>query len=48
MSGVNSAAGFGPILFAERLEGPDRPTVLTYLHGKANWGAAENSSAPTI
>jgi acetylornithine deacetylase/succinyl-diaminopimelate desuccinylase-like protein len=29
----NSAAGFGPILFAERLEGPDRPTVLTYGHG---------------
>jgi acetylornithine deacetylase/succinyl-diaminopimelate desuccinylase-like protein len=29
----NPAAGFGPILFAERLEGPDRPTVLTYGHG---------------
>jgi acetylornithine deacetylase/succinyl-diaminopimelate desuccinylase-like protein len=29
----NKAAGFGPILFAERLEGPDRPTVLTYGHG---------------
>ena len=28
----NKAAGFGPILFAERLEGPDRPTVLTYGH----------------
>jgi acetylornithine deacetylase/succinyl-diaminopimelate desuccinylase-like protein len=28
----NPAAGFGPILFAERLEGPDRPTVLTYGH----------------
>jgi acetylornithine deacetylase/succinyl-diaminopimelate desuccinylase-like protein len=26
-------AGFGPILFAERLEGPDRPTILTYGHG---------------
>jgi hypothetical protein len=26
----NKVAGFGPILFAERLEGPDRPTVLTY------------------
>ena len=25
--------GFGPILFAERLEGPGRPTVLTYGHG---------------
>jgi acetylornithine deacetylase/succinyl-diaminopimelate desuccinylase-like protein len=29
----NPASGFGPILFAERLEGPDRPTVLTYGHG---------------
>jgi acetylornithine deacetylase/succinyl-diaminopimelate desuccinylase-like protein len=29
----NPVAGFGPILFAERLEGPDRPTVLTYGHG---------------
>ena len=29
----NPAAGFGPILFAERLEGTDRPTVLTYGHG---------------
>ncbi|MDQ2764201.1 MAG: M20/M25/M40 family metallo-hydrolase, partial [Pseudomonadota bacterium] len=29
----NPAAGFGPILFAERLEGPDRPTILTYGHG---------------
>ena len=29
----NPIAGFGPILFAERLEGPDRPTVLTYGHG---------------
>src|ERR1700760_1025150 len=29
----NPAAGFGPILFADRLEGPDRPTVLTYGHG---------------
>ncbi len=26
----NPEAGFGPILFAERLEGPDRLTVLTY------------------
>src|ERR1700693_766520 len=25
--------GFGPILFAERLEGSDRPTILTYGHG---------------
>jgi acetylornithine deacetylase/succinyl-diaminopimelate desuccinylase-like protein len=30
---TNPAAGFGPILLAERLEGPDRPTVLTYGHG---------------
>ncbi|MDR3533142.1 MAG: M20 family metallopeptidase [Rhodopila sp.] len=29
----NPAAGLGPILFAERLEGPDRPTILTYGHG---------------
>lgn len=29
----NPAAGFGPILLAERLEAPDRPTVLTYGHG---------------
>jgi acetylornithine deacetylase/succinyl-diaminopimelate desuccinylase-like protein len=29
----NPVAGFGPILFAERLEGPNRPTVLTYGHG---------------
>jgi acetylornithine deacetylase/succinyl-diaminopimelate desuccinylase-like protein len=29
----NPASGFGPILLAERLEGPDRPTVLTYGHG---------------
>ena len=29
----NRVAGFGPILFAQRLEGPDRPTILTYGHG---------------
>ncbi len=29
----NPEPGFGPILLAERLEGPDRPTVLTYGHG---------------
>ncbi len=29
----NPSAGFGPILLAERLEGPDRPTILTYGHG---------------
>jgi acetylornithine deacetylase/succinyl-diaminopimelate desuccinylase-like protein len=32
----NPAAGFGPILFAERLEGADRPTVLTYGHVRLN------------
>ncbi len=30
---ANPVAGFGPILFAERLEGPDCPTILTYGHG---------------
>jgi acetylornithine deacetylase/succinyl-diaminopimelate desuccinylase-like protein len=29
----NPTTGFGPILFAERLEGPDRPTILSYGHG---------------
>jgi acetylornithine deacetylase/succinyl-diaminopimelate desuccinylase-like protein len=29
----NPNPDFGPILLAERLEGPDRPTVLTYGHG---------------
>jgi acetylornithine deacetylase/succinyl-diaminopimelate desuccinylase-like protein len=29
----NPRAGFGPILTAERLEDPARPTVLTYGHG---------------
>ncbi len=29
----NPMTGFGPILFAERLEGPDRPTILSYGHG---------------
>jgi acetylornithine deacetylase/succinyl-diaminopimelate desuccinylase-like protein len=29
----NPLPGLGPILLAERLEGPDRPTVLTYGHG---------------
>lgn len=32
----NPTPGFGPILFAERLEGPDRPTILTYGHGGTN------------
>jgi acetylornithine deacetylase/succinyl-diaminopimelate desuccinylase-like protein len=29
----NPIRGFGPILFAERLEGPDHPTILSYGHG---------------
>jgi len=29
----NPTTGFGPILFAERLEGPGRPTILSYGHG---------------
>jgi acetylornithine deacetylase/succinyl-diaminopimelate desuccinylase-like protein len=29
----NPQAGFGPILTAERLEDPARPTILTYGHG---------------
>jgi acetylornithine deacetylase/succinyl-diaminopimelate desuccinylase-like protein len=37
----NPAAGFGPILFAERLEGPNRPTVLTYGHGDTVRGLDE-------
>ena len=30
---ANPHAGFGPILTAERLEDPSRPTILTYGHG---------------
>jgi acetylornithine deacetylase/succinyl-diaminopimelate desuccinylase-like protein len=30
---LNPEPGFGPILLAERLEGPGRPTILTYGHG---------------
>ena len=37
----NPEAGFGPILMAERLEGPDRPTVLTYGHGDTVHGLDE-------
>jgi acetylornithine deacetylase/succinyl-diaminopimelate desuccinylase-like protein len=29
----NPHAGFGPILTAERMEDPARPTILTYGHG---------------
>ncbi len=37
----NPEPGFGPILMAERLEGPDRPTVLTYGHGDTVRGLDE-------
>jgi len=37
----NPQPGFGPILLAERLEGPDRPTVLTYGHGDTVRGLDE-------
>lgn len=37
----NPETGFGPILMAERLEAPDRPTVLTYGHGDTVQGLAE-------
>ncbi|MBN8926188.1 MAG: M20/M25/M40 family metallo-hydrolase, partial [Rhodospirillales bacterium] len=30
---ANPRPGFGPILTAERIEDPSRPTVLTYGHG---------------
>ena len=37
----NPEPAFGPILMAERLEGPDRPTVLTYGHGDTVRGLDE-------
>jgi acetylornithine deacetylase/succinyl-diaminopimelate desuccinylase-like protein len=37
----NPEPHFGPILIAERLEGPDRPTVLTYGHGDTVRGLDE-------
>jgi acetylornithine deacetylase/succinyl-diaminopimelate desuccinylase-like protein len=37
----NPVSGFGPILMAERLEGPDLPTVLTYGHGDTVRGLEE-------
>nr|WP_294529620.1 M20 family metallopeptidase [uncultured Rhodopila sp.] len=37
----NPVAGFGPIVCAERLEGPDRPTILTYGHGDTVRGLDE-------
>jgi acetylornithine deacetylase/succinyl-diaminopimelate desuccinylase-like protein len=41
----NPVAGAGPILVAERIEGPDLPTVLTYGHGDTVRGLAEQWSA---
>ncbi len=38
---ANPEPGFGPILLAERLEAPDRPTVLTYAHGDTVRGLDE-------
>lgn len=37
----NPCEGFGPILTAERIEDPARPTVLTYGHGDTVRGLAE-------
>ena len=37
----NPIPGFGPILFAERLEGADGPTVLSYGHGDTVRGLDE-------
>ncbi len=37
----NPCAGFGPILTAERMEDPSRPTVLTYGHGDTVRGLAD-------
>ena len=37
----NPTPDLGPILMAERLEGPDRPTVLTYGHGDTVRGLDE-------
>ncbi len=38
---ANPQAGFGPILSAERIEDPARPTVLSYGHGDTVRGLAE-------
>jgi acetylornithine deacetylase/succinyl-diaminopimelate desuccinylase-like protein len=37
----NPRQGFGPILTAERIEDPSRPTVLTYGHGDTVRGLAD-------
>ncbi len=41
----NPVAGFGPILTAERLEDPARPTILVYGHGDTVRGLDEQWSA---
>lgn len=41
----NPVAGIGPILTAERIEGPDRPTVLTYGHADTVRGLEDQWSA---
>lgn len=38
---ANPCEGFGPILTAERIEDPARPTVLTYGHGDTVRGLAD-------
>ena len=38
---ANPLSGFGPILTGERIEGPARPTVLTYGHGDVVNGMPE-------
>ena len=40
----NPAEGFGPILTAERIEDPSRPTVLLYGHGDTVHGLDEQWS----
>jgi acetylornithine deacetylase/succinyl-diaminopimelate desuccinylase-like protein len=37
----NPVAGAGPFLFAERIEAPELPTVLSYGHGDVIRGLAE-------
>ncbi len=41
----NPHAGFGPILTAERIEDPSRPTVLTYGHGDTVRGLEDQWTA---
>jgi acetylornithine deacetylase/succinyl-diaminopimelate desuccinylase-like protein len=42
----NPVKGLGPILAAERIEDPQRPTVLTYGHGDTVRGLDEQWDAP--